>query len=262
MPFHIPWQTSPGHTIYHAMSARPYHIPCDARQAIAYTMPWPLGHTIYHAVPTRPYHTPFLARQAIPYTMPCPPGHTIHHCLPARPYHILCQAPCLACQAITIYHAMPARPYHKPRYAHQTMSYTTPCTPGHTIYHCMPARPYHIEFYAHQAIPYTICDDCQALPYTMLCPQCHAMHARPCHMPCHARQAISYTMQKFQIHRLLICPWCDSFILHWTKTQRDRCNYHLQILVEISLAGAFLLRFFLGWVNMKNSNLDALFCQI
>ena len=34
------------------------------------------------------------------------------------------------------------------------------------------------------------------------------------------------------------------------------------ILVEISPAGAFLRRVFMGGVDMKNSSLDALFCQI
>ena len=62
MPFHIPWHTSPGHTRYHAMSARPYLIPCDTRQAIAYTMPWPPDHTIYHSLPAKPYHIPGLQK--------------------------------------------------------------------------------------------------------------------------------------------------------------------------------------------------------
>ena len=73
---------------YHDYLARPYHIPCDVRQAIPYTMWCPPGHSIYHAMAARPYHTPFLARQAIIYTMPCPPSHTIYyakpHALPAR----------------------------------------------------------------------------------------------------------------------------------------------------------------------------------
>ena len=120
--------------------AKPYHIQCDARQAIAYTMPWPPGHTIYHAVPTRPYHTPchcqamqytmlclaspypipYYARQAIPYTMPCPPGHTIYHAMPVRLYHI-------ALSGHTIYYAIPARPYLYPCHARQTIPYTMPC---------------------------------------------------------------------------------------------------------------------------------------
>ena len=166
MAFHIPWHTSPGRTIYHAMSTRPYHIPCDARQAIAYTMPWPSGHTIYHAVPTRPYHTPFLARQAIPNTMPCPPGNNIYHAMPARPYHILYHArqaipytmpnwmPCL--KSHTIYHAMSARPY-----------YTMWCPQGHTISH---TRPYHNTMRARQAILYTVRGP-QAIPYTITCSQ-------------------------------------------------------------------------------------------
>ena len=33
-------------------------------------------------------------------------------------------------------------------------------------------------------------------------------------------------------------------------------------LVEISPAGAFLRQVFMGGVNMKNSNLDPLFCQV
>ena len=43
-------------------------VPCDAFQAIVYTLPWTLGHTKYPTVPTRPYNTPFLARQAIPHS--------------------------------------------------------------------------------------------------------------------------------------------------------------------------------------------------
>ena len=120
--------------------ARPYHIPCDARQAIAYTMSWPPSHTIYHAVPTRPYHTPChtlpghaiyhaMPRQTIPYTI-CPPGHTICHTMPCQPGH-------------TIYHAMPARLYHIPLLSH-------------TIYYVMPARPYLFPCHARQATPYTM----------------------------------------------------------------------------------------------------------
>ena len=189
--------TSPGHTIYHVMSARPCHITCDASQAIAYTMPWPQCHTTYHAVPTRPY-----------YTFPCPLGHNIYHAMPARPYYILCQVPCLACQAITIYHAMPARPYHTipcdarkaipypmpnhtiiPCDTHQAILYSMRGMPGHTIHHARPCiiRPYHILYHARQAIP-----------FFMPCPPgrtiYHAMSIRPHHIPCHAHQAIPHTM--------------------------------------------------------------------
>ena len=174
MPFHIPWHTSPGHTIYHATSARPYHIPCDARQAIPNTMPWPPGHTIY-IMSCPPGHT---------ITIPCPPYHTIYHAVSARPLNILCQTQCLACQAIFIYHAMPVRPYHIPMR----------CPPGHTI----PCD-------AHKAIPYHMpgctiipCDACQAILYTMRGPRDHTIHhampirpyhnmlARPNNIPYHA----------------------------------------------------------------------------
>ena len=152
LPFHIPWHTSPGQIIYHAMSTWPYRKPCDARQAIEYTMPWPPGHTIYHTEPSRPYHPLSIARQAIPYTMSCPPGHTIyyakpmqclsghlHHAMPARPdYTMRCP------QGHTVSHARLNRPYQN----------TMRCPPGHTIYqrgpqchtvhYAMPARPYHI----------------------------------------------------------------------------------------------------------------------
>ena len=97
-------------------------------------------HYFYAILCFSTYHD--IPRQAIPYTMRCPPGHTIYHAMPVRPYNILCQAPCLACQAITIYHAMPARPYHIPCDARQAI-----------LYHAMPARPYHIPCMARQAIP-------------------------------------------------------------------------------------------------------------
>ena len=60
--------------------ARPYHMPCHAQQAISYTMPnlarpyhmylyfWQ-GHTIYRAIP----------RQAIRYAMSCPTDHTMSY---------------------------------------------------------------------------------------------------------------------------------------------------------------------------------------
>ena len=119
-PYHIPCHTPPGHTIYCVMPDRPYHtipqqtitytipyltrpvhIPCDAHQAIPFTMPCPQDHTIYHAMSARPHHKPCqtmpghtlyhpIPRQAIPYTMPCPPGHTIYHARPVKQYHISC----------------------------------------------------------------------------------------------------------------------------------------------------------------------------
>ena len=153
MPFYIPWHTSPGHTTHHAMSARPLHIPCDARQAIAYTIPCPPGHTKYHVTPARPYHilcqAPCTACQAM----------TIYHSMPTRPCHI----PCDARQAI-LHHAMPARPYQTlpgpPGYiiipcdAHQEIVHTMWGPQGHTIHHAMPTRP--AIYHAHQAIPYSI----------------------------------------------------------------------------------------------------------
>ena len=166
------------------MSTRPYHIPCAARQAIAYTMPWRQDHSIYHTVLTRPYHTPFLPRQAIyhahqaipytmPNTMPCLTGHN----------HI----PCEACQAI-------------PR--------TMRCPPGHTIpYEAMRCPPGHtIPCEARKAIPYLMpgssehtiipCNSRQPILYTMRgppgCTIHHAMSARPTYIPYHARKAISY----------------------------------------------------------------------
>ena len=59
IPFPMP--CPPGHTIYHAIPARTYHIPCHASP----------GHNIYHFMPTRPYHIPYHAHQVMPYTMPC-----------------------------------------------------------------------------------------------------------------------------------------------------------------------------------------------
>ena len=102
MPFHIPWHTSIGYAIYHTMSASPYHILCDVRQAIPWYMVWTDGHRtvygmacrgmswLYHipCQPTKPYHNTMRSRQAILYTIRGPPGHTIHHEMPARPYHI------------------------------------------------------------------------------------------------------------------------------------------------------------------------------
>ena len=146
MPFHIPWHTSPGHTIYHVMSARPYHIS-------------------------------YRAHQAIPYTIPCPPGHTIYHAMPARPYYILCQAPCLACQAITIYHAMLARTYHSPCDACHAIPYTIWCPPGHTIYHAMRIRPYHIPCPLGRTIYH-------AMPARLYHKPWHALKVIPYNMPC------------------------------------------------------------------------------
>ena len=60
----IPSHISPGNTICHAMSARTYHVPCKARQAIPYTTLCPLSHSIY---------------------IPCPQGHTIYHARHAKP---------------------------------------------------------------------------------------------------------------------------------------------------------------------------------
>ena len=95
----------PDNSIYHAMSARPYHIPGHAGKAVPYichparpnhipshTSP---GNTIYHAMPTRPYHISCHALQAIPYTMPCPADHIIYHVMSARPYHKPSHVGCL-----------------------------------------------------------------------------------------------------------------------------------------------------------------------
>ena len=143
-----------------AMSARTYHIPCDARQTIAYTMSWPLGipyimpclpsHTIYHSLPARPYNTPCHARQAIQYTMPC--HQAIQYTMPS-PMPCLAEHNHIPCDA---YHAMPARPYYilcesaRPYYttcdAQQAIPYTITCSQGQTgaqtKYHTMRARPY------------------------------------------------------------------------------------------------------------------------
>ena len=76
---------------------------------------------------------------------------------------------------------------------------------------------------------------------------------------------IIYTRQKFQLNRLLICPWCG---LSNTEQKHKEINVIITyasfdlILVEMSPAGAFLRRVFMGGVNMKNSDLDALFWQI
>ena len=162
MPFHIPWHTSPGHTIAHTMWCPP-------------------GHSIYHALAAKPYNISYImhAHQAIPYTIHCSPGHTIHQAMPARPYHIQYQAQYLTCQTITIYNAMTARPYHIPCNALQAI-----------LNHAMPARPYHIDARPtrHTIIP---CDARQAVLYTMRGPpghtKRHAMPARPYHIPQHAR---------------------------------------------------------------------------
>ena len=102
------------------------------RQAIPYIMRYPPGHTIYQAMAARPYHISCRTHQAIPYSILCPRSHTIYHVMPARPYHILCQAPCIACQAITIHHAMPAKPYHIPSDARKAILYhAMPSEPHH-----------------------------------------------------------------------------------------------------------------------------------
>ena len=124
---------------YHAMPARTYHIPCQARQAILYTMPCPPSHCINHAMPARPYHIPcyaFQAKpytcqacQAIPYTMPYLIGHTKCHARQLLPYTM----PCLQGYSII--------PYHTPCHARKAIPYTMPCPSGHTIYHDIPSRP-------------------------------------------------------------------------------------------------------------------------
>ena len=172
-------------------------MPCQARQAISYTMP--------NIV--RPYHIPCLtspghndilfysrqtipcqcdipcdAHQAIQVTMTCPPVHIIYHDITDRPYHI----PCHARQAMP-YTRHPAKPHHM-------QSHTST---GNTIYHAMPARTYHIPCQARQALPYTTpCPSIHCIYHGM--PQghiiYHAMLARTNHIPCQARQAIPYIM--------------------------------------------------------------------
>ena len=154
--FLIPCKTSLGHTIYHAMPTRPYHItsPYLARP-LRYTMSCPTDHASYHAMPTRPHHMSWHNRQTIPYTMPCLPGHTIYmSSCQATPYAIPYLArqyplPCHARKDIpytmpgppsnNIYHAM-----HKPCHVRKAISYNMPCFPGLTIYHARPSKPYHI----------------------------------------------------------------------------------------------------------------------
>ena len=105
----------PGHTIYHAMLARLYHIPCHASS----------GHKIDYAMPARPYLShdlparPCHAHQAIPHKMPCPPGHTIYHAMQAGHTKI-----CHASPGHNIIHAMPTRPYHNPYHGCQFIPYT------------------------------------------------------------------------------------------------------------------------------------------
>ena len=134
---------------YYAMPARTYHIPCQARQAILYTMPCPPSHCINHAMPARPYPIPCHAFQAKSYTMPGMPSHILYHAIPDRPHQMPCPP------TITIYHtiphAMPIRPYHIPCHAHQAIpipwhtlqaiEYTMLFQPGYTTYHAMPTRP-------------------------------------------------------------------------------------------------------------------------
>ena len=121
IPYALP--CPPGHTIYHAMPARLYHIPCHASSA----------HTKHYAMSARPYLFPCHARQAIPYTMSCPSDHTTCHAMPTRPYHI----PCHASQDIPYTMPCLARPLHIPCHAHQAIPYTLPRPPCHTIYHAM-----------------------------------------------------------------------------------------------------------------------------
>ena len=106
-----------------------YHIPCDAHQAIPFTMQCPPDHTIYHVVPARPCYIQCHARQAIPYT-----------CDPAMQHH----KQSYISSGNTIYHDMSARTYHIPCQVRQAIPYTIPCPPSHSIYYVMPARPYHI----------------------------------------------------------------------------------------------------------------------
>ena len=80
MPYHIPCHAC--HIPTHAHQAIPRHaLPGHAmpRQTIPYTMLCPPGHTICHAMSTKPFHMPFLPgytiyhvrhHQAIPYTIP------------------------------------------------------------------------------------------------------------------------------------------------------------------------------------------------
>ena len=121
-------------------------IPCHASQAVPYTMLCPTNHVIYHAMsarlyhipwdPARPYHIIFYAqaipyticdtRRALPYTTPCPQCHTVYHAMHGRLRHIPC-------------HALPytmlclERPYPIPCYARQAIPYAMPCPPSHTI---------------------------------------------------------------------------------------------------------------------------------
>ena len=127
----------PGLTIYHAMSTMPYRILCHARQTMTCPLGHTIYHAMHcQTMPytmlciARPYPIPCYARQGIPYTMSCPPGHTIYHAMPARLYHI----PCHASSGHTIYYAMPARPYLFPCHVQQAIPYTMPCLSGHTTY--------------------------------------------------------------------------------------------------------------------------------
>ena len=122
------------------------------RQAIPYTMWCPPGHIIYHAMAARPYHTSCHAHQSISYIMPCiarpcnipcyaSPDHTLYHIMPARPYYIPCHA----------HQAIPYTMTYPPGYIiyyYQAIPYTMPCPPGHTFSHAMPARPSHIPCHA------------------------------------------------------------------------------------------------------------------
>ena len=92
LPHHMQFHISLINTIYHAMAARTYHIPCEACQAIPCLTPCPPSHFIYHAMPARPYHKPCHACQAKPYTMQGTPSHITYHAITfqAIPYTMSC----------------------------------------------------------------------------------------------------------------------------------------------------------------------------
>ena len=79
------------HVIYHAIPARPYHIPWYAHQAIQYTI-CDAHHILCHASQDIPYTYYAMPGKAITYTMSGSPGHTIYLSMPARSYHIPCHA--------------------------------------------------------------------------------------------------------------------------------------------------------------------------
>ena len=134
----IPYTSHACQTIQYTIPyiIRPYHILCHARQAIPFPMPFPLGHTKYHVIPIRPYHIPWVPARindipchaspghAIYHTML--PGHTIYHAMhcQAMPYTMLCHA--RQCP-------IPDRSYYRAFHARQAIPYTMPCSPGYTI---------------------------------------------------------------------------------------------------------------------------------